>query len=386
VGPDTAWEDLVRFQNDPLHPLSRIAQIRQVPSPSIDEVLPAVIELSGVTPVAGVISCGEVFVEPAGLLAEALGLPGPGTFAATVCRNKALQRIVLADWSPHSFLVHQDERLTVRLNAFPVVVKPTRRMYSSGVVRVDDQAALTNALAGYPPDEMLLVEDLVEGPEFSVETITHDGECVWAGVTAKQTNEATTPYFTETTHTSPAQGLSEDHASGLVNAAVAINDRLRVRHAIGHVEFRWSEGRPMLMEAAVRVPGDAITVLWHLATGRSLEPAIVDLALGQRPEYPQPARRARQAYLDHSPTAPLDPYVPDMPVTWIAESGCWPRPEPVAPDAPARRVVAMTTRRRGVMLAEAADSSGRALSVVVDAPLEVLLESVSQEWIDQIKV
>ncbi len=47
--------------------------------------------------VRGVICSGEVFVDPAGVLAEVLGVPGTGAWAARVCRDKVMQRVILRE-------------------------------------------------------------------------------------------------------------------------------------------------------------------------------------------------------------------------------------------------------------------------------------------------
>ena len=65
------------------------------------------------------------------------------------------------------------------------------------------------------------MEELVTGPEFSVEALVHHGELVWSGVTGKITNEDTSQYFTEIGHTSPAElPLAEADALVAANAAI----------------------------------------------------------------------------------------------------------------------------------------------------------------------
>lgn len=368
VGPVTDLARLTRHVEDPAHPLSRIAAVRQVPDAALDGVLASVQDWIADFDVRGVICAGEVFVDAAAVLAEALGLPGPGPWAARICRDKVMQRIVLRDHGPRwrAFAPHQ--RDSVGSGTYPCVVKPAGRMFSSGVFRIADEAELLAALPAYGPDEAILVEELVTGPEFSVEALVCRGELVWSGVTAKITNEDTSRYFTEVGHTSPAV-LPLTGSEALVAANAAVLKALRFDSGITHAEFRLRDGQPVLMEIAARLPGDAITMLWHLATGRLLEPAIVDLALGIRPAYPAPTRRAVQRFVEHRPGRLTDVRHPDVPVSWITDDAYWPSVRPTDPAAAPRCVAVMVGPPRGSRLgADLHDSHGRSASVVVDLP------------------
>lgn len=368
VGPVTDLPRLMAYVADGNHPLSRIAAVRQVPDASMDGVLASVQDWITDFDVRGVICAGEVFVDASAVLAEALGLPGPGPWAARICRDKVMQRIVLRDHGPawRAFAPHQRDEVTS--DRYPCVVKPAGRMFSSGVFRIADEAGLRAALPAYRPDEAILVEELVTGPEFSVEALVHRGELVWSGVTAKITNEDTSQYFTEIGHTSPAR-LPLPEADALVSANAAVLKALRFDSGITHAEFRLCEGRPVLMEIAARLPGDAITMLWHLATGRLLEPAMVDLALGVRPAYPAPTRRAVQRFVAHHPGRLTDVGYPGVPVSWIADDCYWPTVAATDPDAGPRCVSVMVGPPRGSRLGAALhDSNGRSACVVVDMP------------------
>ncbi|MFF4710525.1 acetyl-CoA carboxylase biotin carboxylase subunit family protein [Streptomyces eurythermus] len=385
VGPTTDLARLKTHIEDPAHPLSRIADVRQLPGPAVDGVWASVQDWITDFDVRGVICSGEVFVDPAGALAEALGLPGPGSWAARVCRDKVMQRVILGDHGPSWRAFAPHARDTATSEVYPCVVKPAGRMFSSGVVKVADDAELRAALAAYEPDETVLVEELVTGPEFSVEALVHRGEVVWSGVTAKLTNEDSSRYFTEIGHTSPARIPSSD-AEALVAANTAVLKTLGFGSGITHAEFRLRGGRPVLMEIAARLPGDAITMLWHLATGRPVEPAIVDLALGIEPQYPEPTRRAVQRFVDHRPGRLADVRSAAQTVSWIGDDGYWPTVSSTDADAPARCASIMVGLSRGAVLGDLNDSSGRSASVVVDLPLDADPESGTRVFVDQVEL
>lgn len=380
-GPETPAEELARHRADPRHPLSRLRDedLRHVPDTSLDTLLRGVAPWLRERRVRAVLNVGEVFVEAAGALAQTLGLPGPGAHAARVCRNKVLQRLAAPALAPRWTLL-DPARGADGWNAFPAVLKPASRMSSSGVRAVAGPDALPPLLPGYGPDELLLLEERIVGREFSVEALVRSGEVLWAGVTAKDTNESGTSFFTETGHTSPAPGLGPAQERLLLQANTEFLRAVGFGTGISHAEFRLTaEDRVVLMEAAARPPGDAITRLWRLATGMDLDAALLDLALGDEPPTAPPRRRARQVYLDHPQGLLADVTAGDVPVHWVSEQGRWPDLPPAAPDAPPRGHAVLVSRRRGDVLGDQSDSHGRSVSVVLDGPLEADLDGAGAE-------
>jgi biotin carboxylase len=382
--------DLDRFaavRRDPGHPLACVADVVQVDDARPATVLAAAERLVARYDLRGVISVGEVFVEPVGVLADCLGLPGPGTAASVICRNKLLQRMAVPHHAPRWHVVPSDQRRTFALAAvdFPVVVKPAGRFYSSGVKRVTDQSELTATLATYAPDETVLVESLVVGPEFSVEALVQDGEVVWAAVTGKETNQHTGPYFTETSHTCPAVIGSKD-AAALLAAHADVLRAVKLHDGITHGEYRLSDDGVVLMEVAARLPGDGITFLWELATGEPIEPVMLDLALGLPASYPPPRRRARQRFVDHPHGVLSDVTADGLPVSWPCMDDRWPLFEPRPAAAPPEARGVLVARTPGDRLGVQVDSEQRSACVIVDGPLDGDLEAVTTEALASVRV
>jgi amino acid efflux transporter len=145
-------------------------------------------------------------------------------------------------------------------------------------------------------------------------------------------------------------------------------------------------GMAVLMEIAARLAGGAIPMLWHLATGRSLEPAMVDLALGVRPEYPAPTRRAVQRYVEHRPGRLTDVRYAGQRVSWLAEDGYWPTVTPSDAQDPARCAAVLVNLSRGATLGPLSDSSGRSASVIVDLPWAADPDSEVPGYVDQVEL
>ncbi|OKK04739.1 hypothetical protein AMK26_15665 [Streptomyces sp. CB03234] len=332
--------------------------------------------------IAGVYAVGEILVEQAGLVADALGLRSPGLRAGRVCRSKYLQRWYLDEWSPASTVVPASERdafdpAGVR---FPAVVKPAARHSSSGVTAVTGPDELRAALARFGPGENALVEEKVAGQEFSVEALVQDGKPVFASVTTKETTESVSSSFVELSHSVPCPLPSA--VTSLLDANSRMLEALGFQDGIAHSEWRLTaDGRVRLMEVAARTPGDGLLVLYHLATGEPLEKHILKVALGEPTTYPRPRRYTRQVYLDHEPgvLSGVELHWPGVEPVWVGENGMWP---PIAPgradDPPTLRGV-LVLRERGSVLGPLRDSDDRAVTFFIDAAAPEELDALEQQ-------
>jgi biotin carboxylase len=383
VSTGTDLGRLAAARADSTHPLSDLTEVVQVADAQIATVLPAVQPLLRTYDVLGVISVGEVFVEPVGVLADCLGLPGTGSAAALMCRNKLLQRTAVPEFSPRWQVVPVAERAGFSLpeNEFPAVVKPAGRFYSSGVRQVYNQAELSDALSVFGADEISLVEERVVGREFSVEALVQGGEVFWSAVTGKETNEHESDFFTELTHTSPAS-IEPEAEKALLAANTEILRRVGIRDGITHAEYRLTTDGAVLMEVAARLPGDAITFLWELATGEPFEPVMLDLALGVPASYPAPHRRARQHFLDHPHGVLRDVVADGVEVSWPGRDDRWPALTPAPAGAPAEPRAVLVGRLPGDLLGSQKDSGHRSASVIVDAPLTADLDLVTKRAVE----
>jgi hypothetical protein len=377
------------LMGDPGHPLSGLGELCLVADPSVTSVLAGVHGVVERYDVRGALSCGEYYVAPAGALCELLGLPGTGWAAATVSRDKLAQRYLLADWAPrHWRVVPPAERSRVaELNwdwGGPLVVKPISRMSSSGVRLVRTPDELTDLLASYPPTEVLLIEKCVSGPEYSVETLVQHGIPVWHGITRKATDAHSGVHFVEIGHTLPADDLPPEQVGLLTEANTAVLSRLGVRNAITHAEYRLTESGVVLMEVALRVPGGGISALWGLATGSSLEERIVDLTVGRPVDYPAAYRRVRHSFLGHPQGILVDVRGPQ--VSWTVRDERWPLLAPAdAADAP-RICAVLVNKVAGDRLGPIVDGDGRAVSVIVDAPLAEDIDKLAERAAAEVEI
>jgi len=388
ITPDTDAATFAACRADPAHPLSQLADVVLVDDATVEHVVPAIQPWLRRYDVRGVLCIGDFFVEPVGLVADILGLPGATAKTSRICRNKLLQRTAAPNLAPAFEVVPPAARGTVRPNTFryPVVVKPVSLFSSLGVRQVHDPGGLARELATYQPArETLLVESRVVGPEFSVEALAQGGEVFWAQVTAKETNESSGVFFTEMGHTTPAD-LAPADQQALLDANVEVIRRIGFQDGMTHAEFRLAGDRAVLMEIACRLPGDGLTFLWHLATGAPLEPVLLDLALGVRTSYPEPRRRAVQVYLEHPHGRLRDVVSEGPPVSWVERDSRWPAFTPLPPDAPPTAHAVLVTKVPGDVLGPQTDSTARSASVIFDLPLDEPVEEHAKAFAAQVSV
>ncbi len=139
--------------------------------------------------IIGAFAVGETLVEPTGIFADILGVKSPGLKATRVCRSKYLQRFCFEHYSPQYQIIPPGKRQEAVLENihYPIVIKPATRHSSSGVVRMDNAEQARLAIKSYPEHETLLLEQKIKGQEYSVETLSQDGNVIFSSVTHKVT-------------------------------------------------------------------------------------------------------------------------------------------------------------------------------------------------------
>ncbi|GAA3452376.1 ATP-grasp domain-containing protein [Dactylosporangium matsuzakiense] len=237
--------------------------------------------------VAGVTSSSEYFIATAAEVATKLGLPSPDAPAVARCRHKDQQRIVLAGAGVPvaGFRLAREPAQAVAAGlGYPVVVKPSMGSGSVGVQLCPDRAAVerhATALLDAPVNEraqavprLVLVEQYVTGPEFSVETF--DDRVV--AVVAKHLGPE--PHFVEHGHDVPAT-VPPAVATALGDTALAAIRALGLGWGAAHTELRLSAGGPVVIEVNPRLAGGMIPALLRLALGVDLVDAVVGRAAGR---------------------------------------------------------------------------------------------------------
>lgn len=239
----------------------------------------------------------EESMPPAVAEAEALGVsPNPAS-AVTVLNDKAALRALLAEHGL-SPVLSEPAATAAQVAAvvgrfpLPVVVKPSRASGSRGVALIrdaDDLAEWTERVEEAGLAGPYLVEEYLQGPEFSVETLSVDGVHHVVGITAKRTTGA--PYFVETSHIHPAPLGDEDR--GAIHAVViGLLDLAGYRFGPAHTEIILTDRGPRVVESQSRLGGDRIPLLIETASDFDIEAEIFRALAGAPVEPPRPRHTA----------------------------------------------------------------------------------------------
>ena len=238
--------------------------------------------------------CSEVSMAVMGRINDELGLSGISREQAICATNKHLMRKAFEKGnapSPKSILAQDAEDAWSRLqNEFDAdaILKPSHNSGSRGIAKVSRNMDKGDFIRAYDEalsesrDHSVLIEQFIEGPEFSIEMIVWQGDIHVLTVTDKKTTGA--PHFVELGHNQPSCFSATD-VETLKAAAVAGVRALGVNNCACHAEAKLMNGKAYLMEVGARLGGDFIsTELTHLSTGIDMVAAAIDVALGVEPD------------------------------------------------------------------------------------------------------
>jgi S-sulfo-L-cysteine synthase (3-phospho-L-serine-dependent) len=252
--------------------------------------------------IAGVTSTAEFFYPAAAEVARQLGLPGPDPSAILCCRDKAQQRRRLAraglpvpkfaETGSAAGAVEAAKRI-----GLPVVAKPVDGSGSVNVAlcatldSVEAQAqsiiGQTHNIRGLPAARRVLIEQFLEGPEVSVETL-HGNV-----IATVRKHLSGLPRFVETGHDVPA-GLSEHDECAVAKMTSDGLRALAVTWGVTHTELRLTRTGPVIVEINPRMAGGHIPEIVLLATGVDLPREAVLASTGKH-RCPGASRRGAAA-------------------------------------------------------------------------------------------
>ncbi|MFC8368113.1 ATP-grasp domain-containing protein [Streptomyces sp. NPDC057239] len=279
------------------HPLLGARNVITADTNDTETLLPQVERLHSVLGFDGVITSCDYYLPVVARTAARLGLPGPAPEAVgNACRKDATRRVLADAGVPGPrFAVHEEWAglaRSAREIGYPLVVKPVDLCAGMYVRRVDDEeqlAAAVKALGEFPVNArgqrrapVVLLEELLDGPEVSVETVSHAGAVHVIGVTDKSVGGA--PAFIETGHMFPAALSSADAEAAEQTALGALKALGLTDGVVAHTEIKLTSAGPRVVEVNPRPAGNRITELIRHVTGLDLAAAFVDVSLGRAPD------------------------------------------------------------------------------------------------------
>lgn len=238
--------------------------------------------------VSGVCSiASDLTNKTANIVASELKLIANSTECLELTSDKFLMRECLdaSQISCPSFALLTSSHIPVSSDLnYPLIVKPTDRSGSRGVAKVNNINDLKEAIRRafkFSLGKRVIVEEFIDGIEFSVESVSQDGKHKILQVTEKITTGA--PNFIEVAHISPAR-ISKVLKRQIEELTIKALDVLKVEYGASHTEVKLnSSGELYIIEVGSRMGGDFIgSYLVEKNTGFDFVNAVIQISVGNK--------------------------------------------------------------------------------------------------------
>lgn len=170
----------------------------------------------------------------------------------------------------------------VRDMEYPIIVKPRDNSGSRGVKlcrnKQDLEISISEAF-GVSHMDTVLVEEFIEGREFSVESLHYNNMNEVIQFTEKRTTDF--PYNVELGHKQPAN-LNECEREQIRLIISRIAECMHFKNCASHTELKINSKGIFVIETSPRLGGDYITsILTPLSTGINMEDQLLRIAIGK---------------------------------------------------------------------------------------------------------
>jgi len=169
--------------------------------------------------------------------------------------------------------------------SFPLIIKPADAFSSRGVLKVNDYNEIKSNkyfTRSFSSDGSIIIEEFIEGREYSIESLTFDGQTHIIQYTEKIITKY--PYTVEMGHIQPAD-LSENEKLKIDRIVVNAIKSLELDNCAAHTELMMTNTGPKIIEIGARLGGDYISSYLTLhSTGVNMDAAVADIAMGNQPD------------------------------------------------------------------------------------------------------
>ena len=205
---------------------------------------------------------------------EQLGIDGMRVEAARNFRDKSRMKDVLraahVPCARHALVGSFDAATRfVQTTGYPIIVKPPAGAGSKGTFRIDNDPQLEALLGGAAlnPDSPTLLEEFVQGTEFSFDSVMIDGRMVWHSISRYLPSPL---QVLENPWIQWCVMLPRDISGAEYDPIRSAADKgiraLGLETGLSHMEwFRLADGRIAISEVGARPPGAQITSLLSYA-------------------------------------------------------------------------------------------------------------------------
>ena len=260
---------------------------------SPESSLPRIRHAASRAPFAAVLATDDATVPLAHEICLELGLPANEPSALQVSTNKLSFRQACKEKgiTAPCFTVVEPQAPAPNNVApveFPCVVKPLSLSASRGVIRCENQEDIAKAIPRVRTlisdedsqgDQRLLIENYIDGDEYSVEALLHNRELKIIAIFEKP-DRLSGPFFEETIYVTPPR-IPKRIQNAIYSALCQVASALGFREGPVHAELRLAGDGIHFIELASRTIGGRCGRVIELLTGVSLEAIVLANAVGQ---------------------------------------------------------------------------------------------------------
>lgn len=219
-----------------------------------------------------------------------LGLNGNSELSDRLATNKYEMREAFKRagvYTPNHIKVTDSKCCASDINMkFPLIVKPTDRSGSRAITCVYDENELESAVQraiDQSFEKAAIIEEFIEGKEYSCECISYHGHHQILALTEKFTTGS--PNYIEVGHIQPAPISDKKIREEIEQTVFKALDALDIKNSASHTEFRLSDDETIgIIEIGARMGGDCIgSDLVPLSTGLDYMRMVIDVAEGNQP-------------------------------------------------------------------------------------------------------
>lgn len=223
-------------------------------------------------------------------VANKLNLPCNSEECTLLSTNKYEMRKALKNAdipTPNFAITNGKDTSSISNISYPLIVKPTDRSGSRAITKLLNRNGLAQAIDNAIKNSFenkAIVEEYIEGDEYSCECISYKGNHKFLSITKKYTTGY--PHYIEAAHMEPYIPSEELKDKILTNIFGAL-DALKIENGASHSEFKITpSGDIRIIEIGARMGGDCIgSHLVNISTGMDFLKMVIDVATGVAPSF-----------------------------------------------------------------------------------------------------
>ena len=255
--------------------------------------LPRIRDAASGVPFAAILATDDATVPLAHEICIELGLPTnePSALQASTNKLRFRQACKEKGITAPCFMVIEPQApvpSNIAPVEFPCVVKPLSLSASRGVIRCENQEDITKAIPRVRTlisdedskgDQRVLIENYIDGDEYSVEALLHNRELKIIAIFEKP-DRLSGPFFEETIYVTPPR-IPKRSQNAIYAALSQLVSALGFCEGPVHAELRLAADGIHFIELASRTIGGRCGRVIEFLTGVSLEAIVLANAVGQ---------------------------------------------------------------------------------------------------------